>query len=882
MDFLSLVAKLSLDASEYEGGLNKAKNLATTLGNGVKTGLKVAGAAVGAATAAVGAFGLSAVKVGASFDSSMSQVAATLGYTSDDIANNINGAGDAFNALREKAEEAGRSTIFSASESAEGLNILAMSGYNAEESIEMLDDVLHLAAAGSMDMASAAGYVSGAMKGFNDDTKDSAYYADLMAKGATLANTNVQQLGEAMSSGAAGAAAYNQSADSMTVALLRLAEQGEVGAAAGTALAAAMKNLYTPTDQAKAALEELGVDAFDSTTGAARDFNEVVNELNNALSGYTDEQKSAYKQTIFGIQGLDAFNKMTVTGVEKQEEWADALANSAGEASKQYATMTNNLEGDVAGWNSALEGFKIAISEGAMPSIREFVQFGTEGLSRVTSAFKSDGLSGAMSEFGNVLSEGVAMVTGAIPDMVTAGVELLKAFGKGIVDNAPEIINAVINVGAQLLDAATGLMENLTVSMQEVDFGEVATGIIDKIVQSFETGSLGKFANAALTMIWEFIQGFYDAAPQILSSAGDIVNNIANAITSKAPEIIPAAVQMISNLTQAITDPTNVTKFLQAAVTLVMGLAQGLINAVPILLRDIPIIIANIIGALVAAIPQLLSLGAQLIVALAGGLISAIPDIVAAIPAIILALVGGLAQGVVAIAETGRQLIAGFVLGIKNAWNGAVNTIVTFFTGFITRVKALFGVHSPSTVFSDIGKNLIQGLINGIQNMMSGLKRKAEDIVNAFKELPKKVVDVGKNIIEGIWKGMSNATDWIKGQITSWVGNVVDFMKGLFGIHSPSTVMRDEVGKFLGLGVAEGITDTIPDVKNAMSDLTDITSTDFSANVAASGITRGSENGIIDYDNLAKAIVKAFVDADIDVEVDGRTFGRLVRKAVAY
>ena len=205
MDVFDLVATLSLDTSKAEDGLSGFSSKISGAMSGV-TGFvggaaKAAVAATAAATTALTGFVGGAAKVGSEFDSAMSQVSATLGYTTEDIEKNVNGAGDAFAALQEKAEEAGRSTIFSASESAsesaEGLNILAMSGYDAEQSIAMLDDVLHLAAAGSMDMASAAGYVSGAMKGFNDDTKDSAYYADLMAKGATLANTSVEQLGEA-------------------------------------------------------------------------------------------------------------------------------------------------------------------------------------------------------------------------------------------------------------------------------------------------------------------------------------------------------------------------------------------------------------------------------------------------------------------------------------------------------------------------------------------------------------------------------------------------------------------------------------------------------------------------------------------------------------
>lgn len=314
------------------------------------------------------------IKTGREFGASMSQIAATLGYSSDDIADNVGGAGEAFEALKAKAKEMGRTTSFTAKEAAEALNILAMSGYDAEESIAMVEDVLNLAGAGSIDLASAAGYVSGAIKGFGDSTDNAQYYTDLMAKGATLANTNVQQLGAALSGSAATAAAYGQTAESVTVALLRLAEQGDTGSAAATALSAAMKNLYAPTEKAQKIMEELGVSAFDPLTGKARDINDVINDLQAAMAGYSQEQQIAYAQTIFGIQGFDAYNKMVVTGTEKQEAWTSALQGASGEAAQQYETMLDNLEGDVTKFNSAVDGAKLAISEGLEPTLRVLVQ----------------------------------------------------------------------------------------------------------------------------------------------------------------------------------------------------------------------------------------------------------------------------------------------------------------------------------------------------------------------------------------------------------------------------------------------------------------------------------------------------------------------------
>jgi len=566
---VSNVLNNELPAAGVRGGGALAKGL----GKGLKTGAVAVGASMVAATAAVVGFSKASVETGMDFDASMSQIAATLGWTTSEIQNNVtrNGVlvGDTFQALRDKAQEMGSATIFSASEAADGLNILAMSGFSASESINMIDDVLHLAAAGSMDMASAAGYISGAMKGFNDETKDSGYYADLMAKGATLANTNVQQLGEAMSSGAAGAAAYSQSAESMTVALLRLAEQGEVGSAAGTALAAAMKNLYTPTDKARAVLEELGVNAFDPITHTARDFNTVVNELDAALAGYTEQEQAAYKQTIFGIQGLDAYNKMTVTGVARQNEWAAALSGASdgmGEAAKQYGTMTDNLKGDLAGWSSALDGLKIAVSDSLTPTIREFVQFATSGLSSVTEAFKTGGIEGAVDALAEVLTHGIDMVMEVLPQVVDAGMTLLFALCDGIIQNLPAITDAALRIIESL---AMYLIENL---------------------------------------------------PALVEAAIQLLVSLVNFITASLPTLIPAAIEMIKEIVKALID--NLDLLIDAAMQLIIAINLGIIQNLPLIWEAMFELIDALLTALVDCIPQLIESGKDLVRGIWDGILS--------------------------------------------------------------------------------------------------------------------------------------------------------------------------------------------------------------------------------------------------------------------
>ena len=523
MTVFDLVATLRLDSTEYENGLRDARNDTEKTGNSIKdTLISVGKAFAGAAiTKAVIDFGKAALDTGMQFDTAMSQVAATLGMTTAEISNNVDGAGDKFNALREKALEMGSSTNFTAQQAAEGLNILAMSGYNATDSIAMIEDVLHLAAAGSMDMASAAQYVTGAMKGFGDETKTSEYYADLMAKGATLAATNVTELGEALSGSAASAKSYGQDAETVTLALLRLAEQGETGSAAATALSAAMKNLYAPTDQAAAVLQQLGVSAFDPTNGKARNFNDVINELNVALSGYTDEQRTALAQTIFGIQGFDAYNKMVVTSTEKQQEWSEELANSTGEAAKQYDTMTDNLKGDIDEWNSALDGFKIMLSDVLTPVIRTFVSGATQWLSDLTNAFKEGGLTGVLDTISGWITEkspllGIAFDT--VRETVSTAFTTIKEVWENVLLPALQAFHDFVN-------------GTLAPKIQNV---------IDTIIKpAFE-----RFGESVRT-VWEnIIKPAFDALRAF------VVETLAPAITTAWQETIQPAIETVSTAIQ--------------------------------------------------------------------------------------------------------------------------------------------------------------------------------------------------------------------------------------------------------------------------------------------------------------------------------------------
>lgn len=828
MDVFELVAKITLDSSEYESNLKGASEKTSSFGDSVKSGMataaKVGAAAIGAATTAVVAFGGSAIKTGSQFDSAMSQVAATLGLTTSDIENNLNGAGDTFDALRQKALEMGSTTNFTAQQASEGLNILAMSGYNAEQSMSMIEDVLHLAAAGSMDMASAAGFLSGAMKGFNDEAKDSGYYADLMAKGATLANTSVSQLGEAMSSGAAGAAAYGQSADSMTVSLLRLAEQGEVGSAAGTALAAAMKNLFTPTDQAAKALQELGVSAYDSN-GSARDFNAVVNDLSSALSGMSAEEANAYKQTIFGIQGLDAFNKMTVTGIDKQNEWAEALANAsegAGEAAKQYDTMTDNLQGDIDLWNSALDGFKIAISDKVMPSLREFIQFGGEGVSAITQAFQSGGLEGAVTAFGEVLSNGISMIVQLLPQAVETGSQILGAVLQGIVDNIPALMDAAVQIVTNLMNGlaenadgvvtgAITLVQTLGAGIIEAapTLGEAAWNLVtsfgnallenaDGILNTFGIGAVKNIADGVLDnvstltstateLVEEFLGYITDNAPALLESGVELVSEVVNGVLENLPELISAAGELVDSFMEFVID--NAPTLLSAGVELLTNVVSGIVDNLPQIIDAAVQVVEQLLSTLMENAPQMLSSGVELLGQLAEGLIQNIPAIITAITQGVTELVTTITNHLPEILQMGIEIIAQLAAGLIQNIPAVLAAIPQIFSSMVGTFT--------SQNWGSIGSNIISGIAAGIRNGVS-------TIINAARDAASAALNAAKSFL---------------------------------GIASPSKKFRDEVGKMLTKGMAKGMvsSDVLHELDAAAEKLTGESLKDLETMVKAWG-----------------------------------------------
>lgn len=638
MNVMELFVTLAIKDTAYKQGLKDAEGNASSstskIGGAFKTVGKVAKTAMAAGSAAAAAFTKTSIDSGMNFDTAMSQVAATMGTTVEKIEN-----------VKTKAEEMGRTTKYTATEAAEGMNILAQAGLSADEQISGIGTVLNLASAGAMSLEESASYTAGAVKGFGDSMSNASYYADLMAKGATLANTDVRGLGEAFSGSAATAKNYGQAADSVTLSLLRLAEQNVTGSEASTALNRAMADLYTPTDDASKALDQLKVSAY-KTNGEAKDFNDLVDELNGSLQGMTAEQKNNALATIFTTQGLQAFNKMTASSDATVQKFWKGIQDSSGSAAQQAATQLDNLKGDITLLSSATEGLELGFYNTFSGAIRGAIKGITSEVSGLAEAMESGGISGAFSK----LAQDAINFSGQLPGLTKIGGDLINDLISSVTQNSGSITTAV----GQLLN---NLASTISVGLN------------------------------------------------VFTSVGvNLLTTIASGMTQGIPTFLGQALPMLTQFTESLR--SNAGKLINAGLALIQNIAQGLINSIPVLIAYVPTIITNLAGIINDNAPKILATGVTIITNLAIGLVRAIPLLIANLPKIITAIVSIFTA--FNWFSLGKNIVTGIIKGVKNlpsllktAAKNAVNGFKGAFkgNGILSAVKGAF-TKIPSAVKS--------------------------------------------------------------------------------------------------------------------------------------------------------------------------------------
>ena len=761
-----LFAKLGLDSSDYEKGLDNAKGKATSAGslisNGLKTIGKVGAVAIGAATTAIGAFATSSIKAGGDFDKSMSQVAATMGKTMDEMQNEVGTVDLAWGTfsgnLREYAQEMGKNTAFSATEAADALNYMALAGYDTQTSMQMLPNVLNLAAAGSMDLARASDMVTDTQTAFGISLERTSQMVDEMAKAASTGNTSVEQLGDAflVVGGLAqelnggfinmedGSRVAYDNVQELEIALTAMANAGIKGSEAGTHMRNMLLKLASPTEDGYKAFTALGVSVFDSE-GKMRSLAGIMEDLDGAMANLTQEEKLQAISDIFNTRDTAAAEALLNAVGDDWASIAESILDADGAAQQMADTQLDNLAGDVTLFKSALEGAQIAVSDQLTPTLRQFVQFGTDGLSRLTDAFQKGGITGAMAEFGTILSDGIAMITEMLPEAINAGMELLGAVGQGIIDNLPAIVDAAVQIVVMLVQ---GLVQALP---------ELAKGVVTLVTslgQSLydNSGTLLEAGKQLLTFIWDGIQ---NNLPTMLESGAEIISNLVNGFLENYPSMIEAAGNLITEVLNYFLQ--NYPKFLETGVNLLLNIVNGIVNNLPQIIQAVVTVITQFIATITQNLPQILQQGIEILGKLIAGLIQAIPQLIAAIPQIISAIVTTFGQ--YDWLSIGINILEGIGQGILSAVGSVVDAAVSAAGAIWDSITGFFDVHSPSRRMMWVGEMLDKGLASGIDAYSGVVEDAIGDItdiadINAEANINGtggKGANIGNNVIINVY-----------------------------------------------------------------------------------------------------------------------------------
>lgn len=820
VDLGSIVAHLKLEMQDFNNNLNRARDEINNTENnfrGLKsTGeafSKVGGALTAGVTVPVMGIAASVVNTQMKFQDAMAKVQALSGASGAELKK-----------LEDTAKQMGATTIFSASECADALGYMALAGWDANESAAGLPGVLNLAAASGMELAEASDMVTDYLTAFGLEADQAGRMADVLSYAQAHSNTTTQQLGEAFKNCAVNAHNAGMSLEETTAILGKLADQGLKGGEAGTALNAVIRDMTQKMKDGHIQIGNTKV-AVQDANGNFRKMSDIVADVTKATEGMGDAEKTAALQSTFTADSIKAMGILCNTGADDIDKFTKSLENSKGSAQKMSDMMNNTLSGSLKQLGSAWEALQLSLGDTTGPLsllIGMFTKF-LQALNKLPGPVKQFIVTLAL------IAATVGPTLLIIGKMMTTFLEMKKNLG--------------------MLKAAFSLLSGGIMSFIDTAITTLYVVITDTVIPALSSLWGVLMANpiilviaaiaalvAAFIWAWNNVDGFKEfwinLWETVKQAAIDGWNAVVNFFTVSVPEWFNSVVQWFQQL------PYKIAAYLAVAIVHVRKWKNDMINKA----KEMGSKFINGVITFIKQLPSKIKTYFNLAVTYARKWLHDMTQ---------------------KAKETGTKFINGVITFIKQLpgklWGlllSALAKVASFVTqmgskarqaasNFISRITS--GLSGLGSKLWNIGKQAVQGLINGL---MSG----ASDLWNAAQRLASKA-----------WNGMKSA----------------------LGIHSPSKVMAEEVGQWIPKGVTVGIEanagntlKAIKDYANSLVEEIDTNKFLGEVNMATSGIninTEGSNNN-----NLVAAL-KQYTQAIIDnkEKIDYDRMGVVMGNAVA-
>ena len=467
--------------------------------------------------------------------------------------------------------------------------------------------------------------------------------------------------------------------------------------------------------------------------------------------------------------------------------------------------------------------------------------------------------------------EGMKVVLSSVDNMK-------KAFNEGGFEGLAK------SVGTEISNIATWIAEQLPA------FIDIAVQIIDSLAQGL-IDNAPKLATALAEGIGSLVSGISQCLPTIFEAGITLILELAKAIGEQLPTLIPIIIQGILDLANAVVE--NIDLFIEAAISLFMGLLEGFIQALPLLIEALPTLIEGIVNGILENLPILIDLMPQIIEQLCTALTDNLPLLLEAVLQIIIAvgkalienfpqIVVSLGQCLLSIWTTLAEFGGNLIKSIWDWGNSVSERFRQILKNVIDKFKEL-----PGQIWNWLTQcvsKVAQWVVDMKNRAVSGISEMANSIVDKVRSLPSKMAEIGSNLVKGIWNGISSVKDWILSKIGGFTKSIVSGIKSFFGIHSPSRLLADEVGKYLPMGIAVGFEKEMPNTqRDLQKELDTLTDFDLSSNIKAMTSAVSSNYMKDGYNMFSNNIdnninLTSSLDGNIEVvlQADGRVLARTV------
>lgn len=792
------------------------------------------------ATAAVTGLGTAAVTTAASFESSMSQVQATMGITKESMST-VNGESvNTMTALSNLAKEMGSKTAFSASECAEALNYLALAGYNTQEMTDTLPTVLNLAAAGGLDLASASDMVTDAMSALGLGVSDAETMVDQMSKTASTTNTSVAQLGEGILTIGATAKSVKGGTAELNTALGILANNGIKGAEGGTHLRNIILSLQNPTDKAAAAMKTLGVDVYDSQ-GNMRSMNDILGDLNKSMDGMTSEEKANIISTIFNKTDLSSVNALLANTGDTWDSLQQSITDSGGAAQQMADTQLDNLQGQLTILKSAIEGLAISFGQLLMPAIKSIVTWVQGFVDKLNSL--DDGTKKVIVT--------IALVVAAIgPVLIVVG-KVISAVGTimTIVPKLAGVINVVKGAFAALnttmlanpifliIAAIAALVAAFIYLWNNCDgFRQFWIDLWENVKQVAIT--VWNAIKAFFSQVWEAIKTIFSTVFEVIKTLVTTYFNLYKTIIETVINVIKTVITTVWNAIKGVF--TTVFNVIKTLVTTYFNIYKTIIQTVLTVIKTVITTVWNTIKTVVTTV------------------MNAIKTVFSTVWNAIKTIIGAVVSGI-------KALITGDFQGVKNAITTIMNTIKSTISTIWNTIKSTIStvLGAIKSAVTSVFSGIVNAIKNAMSNVLNAVKNGFSNVKNHITGLASQAVTWGKDLVMGIVNGIKSCIGAVGDAVKSVADKIKSFLHFSVPDEGPLTDYESWMPDFMG-GLAKGIEKSKGMVAKAVEGVSNDMIINPKVDPTSAAINASSEASSVNAANIVHAIKSAFSELELN------------------